>query len=665
MRGSRIRRGAFAMAVVLGLATCWVAPAVAAAPHHDWHVTATLALGVDDTAVSCAGTRCWSLEAGQLLSSTDGGASWSSERAAVPDGIAALNDVDCPRASVCYFLATTDAQQSVVLVERHGAFDVHDVGATTAWISISCAGPQHCVATDGFSSFSTRNSWDSHTTHPFAQALYGTAAIGCTRGTNTCAAVGDFGETPRIEYTANDGETWTPQTVPNPSDGMYAVACPTTKTCYAGGADFSDHAIVLRTTDGGAHWDFASLAAFQPYPVRSISCVAVTTCFAVGDTPGNSPFVFATTDGAHWDRQSIAAIGSEQRSQVSCASPTQCAIVEGGTAFETVNGGASWTPQSIPAAIEAPRSMACPSTTHCVALTNDATQVAQTIVSDDGGTTWEPHAFPPGAGAPMTVACPALDACLSTTRTQADGGPPVTHVWLSGDGGITWKAGHLQHPRGTIGRLACANSKTCLLVGSDSHGHPKAEATTDGGVLWHEIATPTGIDGIGGASCASPDACVLIGDSNRASPQAFTTTNLGGSYDAHPLPDADGTAYFLDVDCARRTCLAVGSTSGSVLIERSTDRGVTWKASTLPQAIDSPDYVDCVSPVRCAMTAYDYDFETGGPVVAMSNNGGRTWRVEPIPARHEQPLGLACHADGCIASDISPSANPIMLAGSF
>ena len=40
-------------------------------------------------------------------------------------------------------------------------------------------------------------------------------------------------------------------------------------------------------------------------------------------------------------------------------------------------------------------------------------------------------------------------------------------------------------------------------------------------------------------------------------------------------------------------------------------------------------------------------------------------RLEPIPARREEPLGLACHADGCIASDISVAANPIILAGSF
>jgi photosystem II stability/assembly factor-like uncharacterized protein len=665
MRGSRFRRGAFAIAVALGLATCWMAPAIAAPPRHDWHVTATLALGADDTAVSCAGTRCWSLEAGQLLSSIDAGATWSSERAAVPDGIAALNDVDCPGASVCYFLATTDAQQSVVLIERHGELDVHDLGATTPWISISCAGPQHCVATDGFSSFSTRNGWDSFSTRPFAQALYGTADIGCTTGTNTCAAVGDFGETPRIEYTSNDGETWTPQTVPTPSDGMYAVACPTTRTCYAGGADFSDHAIVLSTTDAGAHWNFASLSAFQPYPVRSISCTDATTCLAVGDTPGNSPFVFATTDGAQWDRQSIDAIGSEQRAQVSCASATQCAIVEGGTAFATTDGGASWPHQPIPSALEAPRAMACPSPTHCLALSNDATGLAQIIVSDDGGTTWSPQTLAPDAGAPMDVACPALGACLATTRTQADGGPPVTRVWLSTDGGITWKAGHLQHPRGELGRLACANTKTCLVVGSDSHYQPKAEATTDGGRTWHETTTPAGIVGIEGAACSAPDACVLIGAFTNAAPQAFTTTNLGASYDAHPLPNVDGNSYLLDVDCARRTCLAVGSTSGNVLIERSTDRGLTWKASTLPEPIDSALYVDCVSPVRCAMTAYDYNFETGGPVVALSRNGGRTWRVEHIPARNEEPLGLACHADGCIASDISPSANPIILAGSF
>jgi photosystem II stability/assembly factor-like uncharacterized protein len=663
MRRSGGRWCAVAIAALLA-AALWIGPAGAVAPHHDWHVTATLALGVDDTAVSCAGLRCWSLEAGQLLSSRDGGLTWSSERDSVPDGIASLNDVACPRATVCYFLATTDAQQSVVIVERHGSFDVKDVGATTAWVSISCAGPQHCVATDGFSSFATRNSWDSHTTRPFAQALYGSAAIGCTKGTNTCAAVGDFGETPRIEYTANDGETWTPQTVPVPSDGMYAVACPTVKTCYAGGADFSDDAIVLRTTDGGAHWNFASLSSFQGYPVRSISCVAETTCLAVGSTPGNSPFVYGTTDGSHWNKQTIDFIASASHSKVACASATQCAIVEGGTSFSTTDGGASWPHQTVPSALEVPRALACPSPTHCLALTSDATGLAQVIVSDDGGTTWTPHALAPDAGAPMDVECPALDACFATTRSLLDGDPATT-VWLSADGGLTWKTGHLEHARSVLGTLACANARVCLGVGDDGRARPRAEVTTNGGLDWHEVSTPPGVNGVSAASCSAPDACVLIGVAPNAAPKAFTTTNLGGSYDAHALPNVDGNSYLLDVDCARRTCLAVGSTSGSTLIERSTDRGVTWRASTLPGAIDSPLYVDCVSPIRCAMTAYDYDFDTGGPIVALSQNGGKTWRIEHVPARNEEPLGLACHADGCIASDVSPAANPIILAGSW
>jgi photosystem II stability/assembly factor-like uncharacterized protein len=264
----------------------------------------------------------------------------------------------------------------------------------------------------------------------------------------------------------------------------------------------------------------------------------------------------------------------------------------------------------------------------------------------------------------MDIACPALDACFVTTRSKLDGDPATT-VWLSADGGLTWKTGHLEHARSVLGLLACANAKTCLGVGYDGRSRPRAEVTTNGGSTWREVSTPAGVNGISAASCSAPDACVLIGQSSGALPQAFTTTNLGVSYDAHPLPNVDGNSYLLDVDCARRTCLAVGSTSGDVLIERSTDRGLTWKASTLPEPIDTPGYVDCVSPVRCAMTAYDYNFDTGGPVVAMSNNGGRTWRVEHIPARREEPLGLACHAEGCIASDVSPSANPIILAGSF
>src|SRR5262249_25261409 len=155
---------------------------------------------------------------------------------------------------------------------------------------------------------------------------------------------------------------------------------------------------------------------------------------------------------------------------------------------------------------------------------------AQLIISDDGGTTWTPHTFGPDAGAPMAVVCPALDACIVTTRSLLDGDAATT-VWLSADGGLTWRTGHLGHARSVLGRLACANARVCLGVGYDGRSRPRAEATTNGGLTWREVSTPAGVQGISGVACSAPDACVLIGEYSSAAPQAFTTTNLGQSYD--------------------------------------------------------------------------------------------------------------------------------------
>jgi hypothetical protein len=97
--GLRAVIAAVSCVVVVGasLATTSAVSAAATASA-EWHVAASLARGTDDTAISCpASTRCWALESGQLLSSPNGGQSWIVRNALVPPGIAALNDMDCPK----------------------------------------------------------------------------------------------------------------------------------------------------------------------------------------------------------------------------------------------------------------------------------------------------------------------------------------------------------------------------------------------------------------------------------------------------------------------------------------------------------------------------------------------------------------------------------------
>jgi hypothetical protein len=97
---------------------------------------------------------------------------------------------------------------------------------------------------------------------------------------------------------------------------------------------------------------------------------------------------------------------------------------------------------------------------------------------------------------------------------------------------------------------------------------------------------------------------------------------------------------------------------------RSRNAGVTWHASTVPASAQIVGAVSCASPWKCG--AATFDFRTGGgPVVIESTSAGRTWRAFRVPARQERPLAIACHALGCVASDVSTAGNPVVLAGAF
>ena len=57
---------------------------------------------------------------------------------------------------------------------------------------------------------------------------------------SAAACTGNYGETPIIEKTTDDGVSWAAQTAPELTDGTNDVECPSLRTCYAVGSTFAD-----------------------------------------------------------------------------------------------------------------------------------------------------------------------------------------------------------------------------------------------------------------------------------------------------------------------------------------------------------------------------------------------------------------------------------------
>src|SRR5262249_18263516 len=149
-------------------------------------------------------------------------------------------------------------------------------------------------------------------------------------------------------------------------------------------------------------------------------------------------------------------IETEHPAQGICLSATHCAVVAGGVAFATDDGGAQWNRMTLPAATEAPASLSCPSPTDCVAVANDAVGRPRALTPDDGGTTWTAHALAPKFGGLLAVDCPTTTSCTALATTTA---PATNHqiaqALRSRDGGATWTAGVVADRRGVLDKLTC------------------------------------------------------------------------------------------------------------------------------------------------------------------------------------------------------------------
>jgi photosystem II stability/assembly factor-like uncharacterized protein len=130
--------------------------------------------------------------------------------------------------------------------------------------------------------------------------------------------------------------TWLPAAAPitwnwqNPlPDGnpLFAISCPSTSTCFAGGQGGP----VEATADGGANW--ASKQSVTG--LNSMSCASATDCVAVGD----SGAAWSTSDG--WTNASLQTLnGGNFMSGVSCPSVSVCfAVGFGGGIFATGKRG--------------------------------------------------------------------------------------------------------------------------------------------------------------------------------------------------------------------------------------------------------------------------------------------------------------------------------------
>jgi photosystem II stability/assembly factor-like uncharacterized protein len=164
----------------------------------------------------------------------------------------------------------------------------------------------------------------------------------CFPDANTGYAVGEGWN---IFKTINGGSIWTDLSLfGNGRTNSVYFTDPNTGYITS---DYAWQGAILKTTDGGANWNFIDFAGSDPIvPLFSVYFTNTNTGYAVGgDWAGNSAVVYKTINaGSDWTIQYQAPLHT-LRSVYFADANTGYAVGDSGTILRTSNGGTDWTIQ--------------------------------------------------------------------------------------------------------------------------------------------------------------------------------------------------------------------------------------------------------------------------------------------------------------------------------
>ena len=362
---------------------------------------------------------------GVILSTTDGGASWTDD--SVPPTLASgnldlLQAIVCPSASDCYavgsvdgggvIVETTDAGSTWSIVEK-----MPDVSLGTP--GISCPTPSYCVALGSSGSA-------DYNTYVFA--------------------------------TTDAGATWQTVVLPPDPPQLRGVWCQSAAECMlVGGGD------IIETDNGGTSWSMHTVGNPQ-INLTTVSCASPTTCFAAGgDDPQGATsggVVFTSTDsGSTWSGQSVPASNIDS---IACTSTSDCygggTLSYGGVMIGTRDGGASWFTQSIPSATGTITGVSCPSDSTCLATEAAGFESADSDILGGPGLATGTTETVVSVGVPSTAAGEPVTYSAAVSVSTGVGTPTGT---------VTFYAGPTQLCVATLSSGAASCSSDSAPVGVD------------------------------------------------------------------------------------------------------------------------------------------------------------------------------------------------------
>jgi photosystem II stability/assembly factor-like uncharacterized protein len=320
------------------------------------------------------------------------------------------------------------------------------------------------------------------------------------------------------------------QPAPRGIGDLNAVSCPDADHCWAVGVapPATTDPVVAVTKNGGVQWSAQPLALPISPALTGISCPLPGQCVAVGSTGSNPPAgtVLTTHNGGSTWQATVAPVGALAVTSVWCSSGTSCvALVSDGTIFWTAttsNFGHAWTRAgNLPSGMEDPGALSCDAANTCLVAGNTATTAGHAqgaiAISADGGATWSPATVPAATGLLQSATCAGIAVCVaggSSATTVNQVAPSQGALLSSGDGGHTWTTSAMVPPVDDIFGLACPSARVCAMVGTrwmSGVGVGAVALSANGGASFRRSSTAYTPLSLTAVACPTATACVAVG----------------------------------------------------------------------------------------------------------------------------------------------------------
>ncbi|MHB8317829.1 MAG: WD40/YVTN/BNR-like repeat-containing protein, partial [Acidimicrobiales bacterium] len=629
-------------------------------------------------------------------------------------GFSLIDGLACPSAQVCYAALNDSA---IYRSSNGGVSWVNltlplemNVGFVSGENAISCPTAQDCYVASNEDVFATSDggvSWKMESVSTNGSLL----GISCP-SYSTCYVVGQTGLTSTfVARTSDSGATWTVTTLPS-SVWVTNIVCPSISECFG---SYINSSVVVSTADGGATWNVESLPSGVS-GLYQMSCPTPTQCVAVGvesDASG-TPISVATSDsGAVWTMHAVP--GNATPESIACPSSSICYAVGSGTPLASSDMGQSWSALAPPPKPSLFLSIACTSTTSCVAgggelisSSSGGVQIpapAFAISTSDAGASWKQLNLPTSTTPQLAVSCPSplvcyadgLDSILSTknggiswavdTLPGADflgfasaiscpsievcyvAGPPP--IWASGpgnlemimttNGGATWRPVVLPPVPGYLSPgVSCPSTQECFVV----EGGEVIE-TTDGAASWTVDTALSGKIQLNSVACPSIAVCFAAGSVETtgsgviSNPVVVRTEDGGATWSVLNTPVTAKNSSLMSISCPTpSTCYAVGASamgnvSGGFVIETS-DSGATWKIDSVPTNVLGLIGVSCPSTASCTAVGGYSAGSSFTPIALSTSDSGGSWIAQPLPASTRNTYSVSCPTtSGCFVAGVN------------